>query len=92
MSICQRILWRLRKALGVRSPSAEIAKGCAAVADDFKRGLDEGMKNPLFRISEDGRIMQVREMTPDELRGLAACREIVARAFPGYFDDEEAQE
>lgn len=89
MSLWQRIQQRLREALGIRSPSAECAKQYATVAAHFQRGLEEGMENPLFRINEDGSVTQLREMTPDEMRGLAACYEIVARAFPGYFDDEE---
>lgn len=90
MSIWQRILQGLRNALGVRSPSAEAAKVYATVADEFQRGLEAGKKDPLFWWDADG-IFHRREMTPEELHGLAMCRQIVARAFPGYFDNEEEQ-
>lgn len=89
MSLWQRIQQRLREALGIRSPSAEAAKHYATVAADFQRGLEEGKENPLYRITEDGRIEQLREMTPEEKNALAVARKILARSFPGYFDDEE---
>lgn len=83
------ILQRLRNALGVKSPSEELAKENAKAPANFQRGLEEGKKNPLFRMTEDGHIMQVRELTQEEKYGVAMCRVMVARAFPGYFDDEE---
>ena len=56
--------------------------------EGFLAGLEEGMKNPLFRIDEEGGI-HVREQTPEEQAALARCRGIVERAFPGIYDEED---
>jgi hypothetical protein len=85
----QNFLTWLRKKLGVRSPSEERGKEYAQVAAAFQQGLEEGMKDPLFRINEDGSVTQLRELTPEEENAMTWCHAIVARAFPGYFDDEE---
>ena len=56
----------------------------------FKQGLEEGEKDPMFWFDEDGGF-HARELTPDEIEGFRLCREIVARAFPGYFDEIEEE-
>jgi hypothetical protein len=53
--------------------------------------MEEGKKNPLFWFDEKGSIC-FRKHTPDELMGLARCRAIVERAFPGIYDEEDTDQ
>lgn len=92
MGLFDRFLDWIRKKLGVHSPSAALReKWEPLIMESFEKGLKEGKENPRFWFDEAGNFC-TREMTPDEIEGLELCREIVARAFPGYYDDFEEME
>lgn len=81
-----------RCTLGLRH-SCPKCKGCTenvpeAMLEGFTAGLEEGKKNPLFWFDENGKI-HARERTPEEQEGLALCRAIVERAFPGIYNEED---
>lgn len=84
-----------RCTLGLRH-SCPKCKGCTEniaeqIAEGFEAGIEDGKKNPLFWFDEKG-VVHFREYTQEELEGLARCRAIVERAFPGIYDEEDTQQ
>lgn len=79
--------------LGLRRRCSK-CKGCTENIQEqtclgFMAGLERGMKNPRFKIDENGEIHVLRETTPEEVEALARLRGIAERAFPGICDEED---
>lgn len=82
-----------RCGLGIRQKCSK-CEGCtenlAAIwREAFSAGLEEGKKNPRYKIDENGKVHVLREPTPEEVKTLATLRCITERAFPGIYDEEE---
>ena len=82
-----------RCTLGLRRECSK-CEGCTEnVAEQwqesFMAGLEEGKKNPRYKIDESGKVHVLREPTPEEVEMMAALRCIVERAFPGIYDEED---
>ena len=88
MSVCQKIQGLVRSKLGVRQPSKIWMKEGENCLSWYRQGFEEGMKNPLLWIDDDGNL-RCREFTQDELEAGRYARRIVERAFPGFYDEED---
>jgi hypothetical protein len=80
-----------RCTLGLRNGCRHCA-GCSEnvpeqIAEGFKKGLEEGLKNPRWRIEADGTVTELRPATPEEERALERLRKITERAFGIYHEE-----
>lgn len=83
--------------LGLRNRDPKKCKGCTENGDEiwtegFKEGLEKGMKDPWFKI-ENNHFIFLRDLTPEEERGLAMCRAIAENfeVLHGIPIEEEAE-
>ena len=60
------------------------------IAEGLKAGIEEGIKNPRWRIEPDGTVTELRPATPEEQKMLNTCRRIAERAFGAY--DKEGEQ
>lgn len=93
MSVRQKILDLVRSFLGIKSPSEMMVKESEKMANLFWQGIEMGIEdpNPLLWIDEDGNLRS-REFTQEELEAGQYARLIVARAFPGFYDEEDTED
>ena len=82
----KKIINLVQDFLGVKHPSKMMAKESEKIASWFRQGIEEGMENPLLWIDEDGNLRS-REFTQEEMQAAQYARQIVARAFPGFYDE-----
>ena len=69
-------------------------KGCDANVSEkwelaLRQGLEEGRRNPLFKVSAQGEVTILRELTPKESKAIQECGNIVARFFGSYEEEDE---
>lgn len=87
MGLFDRSMDWIREKLGVQSPSKVARENTVPIIlEGFEEGIKKGKENPRLWFDDAGNLC-TREMTPDEIQGMEYAREIVARAFPGYYDD-----